>query len=222
MQLSHFPMSIPILFICVSLLWAFPNYVGARDGKKKEKPIAVDDVADFPARETFPAGVVFGPKAAFKIRAPKGWVVDNQAGASQGLPCVLYPEGSTWAEADAVMYAKIASTDTTDRDAFVKAAIAHMRKESENFTHERIAEGKTGDGHAYVINDYRHGAREGASNSQVERVAYVQLPGAVAYVVFTVPSEALHKKHASVVNTTVKSLSYTPEFINFGGKKKGK
>ena len=43
---------------------------------------------------------------------------------------MLYPKGSTWADADAVMYAKIASTNTTDRDAFVKAAIEHVAKET--------------------------------------------------------------------------------------------
>jgi hypothetical protein len=77
---------------------------------------------------TFPTGVVHGPKAAFKINAPKGWVVDNESGVQQGLPCVLYPTNSTWADADAVMYAKIASTDTTDRDAFVKIAIGEDGK----------------------------------------------------------------------------------------------
>jgi putative intracellular protease/amidase len=63
------------------------------------------------AQETFPGGIVYGPKAAFKIDAPAGWVLDNRAGAEQGLPCVLYPKGSTWADAYTIMYAKIAGTD---------------------------------------------------------------------------------------------------------------
>ena len=49
------------------------------------------------AQETFPGGIVYGPKAAFHIAAPEGWVLDNQAGAEQGLPCVLYPKVPTWA-----------------------------------------------------------------------------------------------------------------------------
>jgi hypothetical protein len=186
----------------------------------REKPIQLEDVVEIPGRETFPTGIVYGPKAAFKISAPPGWVVDNQAGASQGLPCVLYPKGSTWADADAVMYAKIASTDTVDRDAFIKKALAHMSEGNKAFKHTRVAEGKTGDGHAYVINDYRHGGRAGAENSQFERVAYVQLPNAVAFIVFTVPSERLHKKHAAAVEATVKTFSYQPKYINFGASKK--
>jgi len=47
------------------------------------------------AQDTFPGGIVYGPKAAFKIAAPEGWVLDNEAGVEQGLPCVLYPKGSS-------------------------------------------------------------------------------------------------------------------------------
>jgi hypothetical protein len=135
------------------------------------------------------------------------------------MPCVLYPQDSTWAESEVVMYAKIASTNTTDRDAFVKVAIAHMSKGNENFKHERVAEGKTADGHAYIINDYRHGVRKDAERSQFERVAYVQMPGAVAFIVFTVATEDLHKKHANSVQEVMKSFTYTPAYISSGKKK---
>jgi hypothetical protein len=202
------------------IAWMLAATLSASCAVGQEKPTPPKDQVDPSGHETFPAGIVHGPKGAFSIRAPKGWVLDNQAGVKQGLPCVLYLEGSTWADADAVMYAKIASTDTTDRDAFVKAAIAHMSKDDKAFKSERVASGKTGDGHAYVINDYRHGAEPGTANSQFERVAYVQLPDAVAYIVFTVPTEALHKKYAPAVEETVKSFAYQPKYINFGAQKK--
>ncbi|PYK13996.1 MAG: hypothetical protein DME65_00190, partial [Verrucomicrobia bacterium] len=63
------------------------------------------------AQETFRGGVVYGPKAAFKIDAPDGWVLDNNSGVKQGLPSVLYPNSSSWADAKTIMYAKIASTE---------------------------------------------------------------------------------------------------------------
>ena len=44
-------------------------------------------------------GIVYGPKGAFSISAPKGWTLDPTAGKEQGLPCVLYPEGATWENA---------------------------------------------------------------------------------------------------------------------------
>jgi hypothetical protein len=35
-------------------------------------------------QENYRGGIVYGPKAAFNIGAPKGWVLDNESGASQG------------------------------------------------------------------------------------------------------------------------------------------
>lgn len=80
------------------------------------------------AQDTFPGGIVYGPKAAFNIKAPPGWVLDNRAGAEQGLPCVLYPKGSTWSDANTIMYAKIAGTDYEDVGKFVAMAIKEMEK----------------------------------------------------------------------------------------------
>ncbi len=61
-------------------------------------------------QENYRGGIVYGPKAAFNIGAPEGWVLDNESGKEHGLPCVLYPKGDSWADARTVMYAKIAST----------------------------------------------------------------------------------------------------------------
>ena len=36
------------------------------------------------AQENYRGGIVHGPKAAFNISAPEGWVLDNESGVSQG------------------------------------------------------------------------------------------------------------------------------------------
>jgi len=105
------------------------------------------------AQENYRGGIVYGPKAAFNISAPEGWVLDNQAGAEQGLPCVLYPKGSSWQEAKTIIYAKIASTQFEDVDAFVAKAIKEMQK-VHGTPKQKIESGKTGDGHAFFINEY--------------------------------------------------------------------
>src|SRR3954464_1768905 len=84
-------------------------------------------------------GIVYGPKGAFNISAPKGWKLDPTAGSKQGLPCVLYPEGETWDTADPVMYAKIASTTYEDYEAFAKDAVDDMKKKRPGFTMKRVA-----------------------------------------------------------------------------------
>ncbi len=155
------------------------------------------------AKETFPGGVVYGPKAAFKINAPKRWVLDNSAGAEQGLPCVLYPKGSTWADAKTIMYAKIASTQYEDAEAFVATAIKEMEK-IHGLPKQKIESGKTGDGHAYFVNEYS----PTDSYSQYERIAYVQLPKAVAYIVLSARDEASYRKHAGALHEVLKSFAY--------------
>jgi hypothetical protein len=105
------------------------------------------------AQEGFRGGIVYGPKAAFDIRAPEGWVLDNESGKNQDLPCVLYPKGESWADAKTIMYAKIASTEFEDVNEFVATAIKGMEK-VHGKPKEKIASGKTADGRDYFINEY--------------------------------------------------------------------
>jgi hypothetical protein len=154
-------------------------------------------------QETFPGGIVYGPKAAFKIDAPPGWVLDNSAGTEQGLPCVLYPKGSTWSDAKAIMYAKIAGTDYEDVGKFVAMAIQQMEK-VHGKPKEKVDSGKTGDGQSYFINEYP----ATKSYPQWERVAYIQLPKAVAYIVFSARDEASYRKNFPALNEALKSFAY--------------
>ena len=155
------------------------------------------------AKDTFRGGIVYGSKAAFKIDAPKGWVLDNSAGAGQGLPCVLYPKGSTWADAKTIMYAKIASTQYEDAEAFVATAIKEMEK-THGLPKQKIESGQTGDGHSYFVNEYA----PTEMYSQSERIAYVQLPNAVAYIVLSARDEASYRKNAGALKEVLKSFVY--------------
>src|ERR1700747_3774668 len=105
------------------------------------------------AKQKAPGGIVYGPKAAFNISAPGGWVLDNESGVNQGQPCVLYPKGESWADARTVMYAKVASTEFEDVNKFVAWAIKGMQK-VHGLPKEKIATGKTKDGRDYFINEY--------------------------------------------------------------------
>ena len=148
-------------------------------------------------------GIVYGPKGAFNLSAPKGWKLDPTAGAEQRLPCVLYPEGATLETADPLMYAKIASTDYEDADLFVKDALADMKKNRPGFKMKRIASGKTAGGEPYFINEYS----PTKAYARFERVAYIQLPKAVAYIVFSADEKAAFEKHRDALEEAAKSVS---------------
>jgi hypothetical protein len=155
------------------------------------------------AQDTYPGGIVYGPKAAFNIAAPDGWVLDNTAGAQQGLPCVLYPKGSTWADATTVMYAKIANAQVEKVDEFVAMAIKEMQK-THGTPKEKVASGKTRDGHAYFINEYP----ATKTYSQWERVAYIQLPKAVAYIVLSAKDESSYHKYSGALKEALNTFVY--------------
>ena len=155
------------------------------------------------AQEKNQGGIVRGPKAGFNISPPEGWVVDNEAGKEQGMQCVLYPKGSSWSDAKTVMYANMAGAEFEGVNAFVEMAIKEM-KAKHGTPKEKIASGKTKDGHDYFINEYP----ATKTYSQWERVGYVQLPHAVAYIVLSSRDEASYRKDSPALQEVLKTLLY--------------
>lgn len=153
--------------------------------------------------ETPAAGTVYGPKAGFNISAPEGWVADNESGKAQDLPCVLYPKGSSWSDAKTVMYANMAGSEFEGVNAFVTTAINEM-KAKHGIPKEKIASGKTKDGHDYFINEYP----ATKTYSQWERVGYIQLPQGVAYIVLTSRDRASYQKDSGALEKVLKTLVY--------------
>jgi len=154
-------------------------------------------------QETPRGGIVTGPKAAFNITAPEGWVLDTESGKHQDLPCVLYPKSSSWADAKTVMYAKVASPQWEGVNAFVEWAIEGM-KEKHGTPKQKIASGKTKDGHDYFINEYP----ATKTYSQWERVGYIQLPQAVAYIVLSSRDKTSYQKDSGALEKVLKTLVY--------------
>src|SRR5439155_18631704 len=154
-------------------------------------------------QETPRGGIVTGPKAAFNITAPEGWVLDTESGKHQDLSCVLYPKSSSWADAKTVMYAKVASPQWEGVNAFVEWAIEGM-KEKHGTPKQKIASGKTKDGHDYFINEYP----ATKTYSQWERVGYIQLPQGVGYIVVSSRDQASYQKDSGALEKVLKTLVY--------------
>jgi hypothetical protein len=157
-----------------------------------------------------PFAIVYGPKRAFNIAAPTGWVIDNTAGESNGLPCVLFRKGQTWQKAEPLMYAKIASTSYEDAEAFARTAIDEIKKERGDYEVKRVATGKTKGGQSYFINQYSPSEKY----PRIERVAYVQMPKAVAYIVFSCENEQALRKHQRALTELVESLTAMDAKVN--------
>ena len=159
--------------------------------------------AGVPGQEKYPSGIVHGPKAGFNITAPEGWVLDTESGKGQDMPCVLYPKGSSWSDAKTVMYAKMASPQYEGVNGFVEMAIKEM-KAKHGTPKEKIASGKTKDGHDYFINEYP----ATKTYLQWERVGYIQFPRGVAFIVLTSRDKASYQKDSDKLEKVLKSLVY--------------
>lgn len=51
-------------------------------------------------------GIVYGADHAFSLKAPKGWMLDNESGVSQGVHAVFFPKGGSWKDSVVVAYAR--------------------------------------------------------------------------------------------------------------------
>ena len=156
----------------------------------------------------FPAGIIYGTKAAYKIDAPKNWILDNKSGISQGLPCVLYVNGFTWENSPVIMYAKIAGTNFDNMDSFIAFAIKEFKREDSNFYYKELKKGNI-DSTNYVIMDYR-----GGPYNSHERVVYIQMKKAVGYIVFSAQNRDDFIKYSDAIFEVVNSYKYKPEFID--------
>jgi tetratricopeptide (TPR) repeat protein len=144
---------------------------------------------------------VHGPKTGFTITAPEGWVAESRLKPEP--PCVLYPKSSSWKDAKTAIYANVAGPQWEGVNAFVATAIKEM-KAKHGIPKEKIASGKTRDGHDYFINEYP----PTKNYSQWERVGYVQLPQGVAYIVLTSRDQASYKKDSGALEKVLQSLVY--------------
>jgi hypothetical protein len=121
-------------------------------------------------RDAANAGIVYGKDHAFVIKAPDGWVLDNQSGVRQGLQAVFYPEGGSWKGSKAVMYVNGAGKSADDTlEKFIERDVAGYREHSPGL---RVSDGEAPPlaGKERVIVKGFSGDRGGA----FEAVAYVE------------------------------------------------
>jgi tetratricopeptide (TPR) repeat protein len=88
-------------------------------------------------------------------------------------------------------------------DAFVETAITEM-KAKHGIPKQKIASGKTQDGHDYFVNEYP----ATKTYSQWARVGYIQLPQGVAFIVLSSRDHASYQKDSGALEKVLKTLVY--------------
>lgn len=158
-------------------------------------------------------GIVYGKNHVFSITAPKGWILDNQAGVSEGLHAVFYPVGGSWQKSIAVMYASTGSlTDgefKTLDDLITKDTLTFRQASKTMFIGLKDsiiidAENKVA---ARVI------AFEKDDYGNYERVAYIQHPKFVAMMILTSRTKEDYEKNLDAFAALVRSYIFLADDI---------
>ncbi len=73
--------------------------------------LAVSIPAASQKRDSTDGSIFVGRHFSFVLKEPNGWIMDSATAEAQGLQAVLYPHGSSWKNAVAVMYARVIYKD---------------------------------------------------------------------------------------------------------------
>jgi hypothetical protein len=148
-------------------------------------------------------GIVYGQGFGFNLKAPKGWVLDNQSGVSQGMHAVFYPKGGTWDDSPVVAYAQSRpKTDTIkSADDAAQATIKKFHEDGSLKYQGKLAKtfkSNTGqDGVIYYFSGDKWGNNEA--------VAYYVEPKRINFIVMNAREKAIFDQSLPAFEELAKS-----------------
>ncbi len=155
------------------------------------------------------SGILYGSNFAYTISAPKGWIMDELAGKSQGLSVVFYRNGETWKTGKSAVYVNV---NGRVNGYTAKQAIADdLRGSRKEYPKSKITRGET-----LKTNDGREAPTfifENITEKTVhsERVAYVETPTVILLITLTSKSTNDYKNALADHTKLVKSISYVSQ-----------
>jgi hypothetical protein len=147
--------------------------------------------------------VVRGKEFAFEIKAPRGWVLDNEAAREQGLNLVFYPSGTNWGTSKAVIYVRVRSNDANVRniDGQVEDTLRNLRATgSPNVSVKYVKTLTTQDASKAKIYYY-----SGDKFRNFEATAYIQAKGSIHFITLSARDQESFQRAVSAFNAVVTS-----------------
>lgn len=143
--------------------------------------------------------------SGFFIDVPKGWVIDQEAGKRGGTCCVYYPQGSTFNDADTIMYPNIATKREGQRtlDEFMKSDLSRFLEHEPAMKYENAQDILLQNKRIAKIRLF-HGVNRGSS----EAVAYIDEEKIVALFVMSSRSERAFNESMPLFRSAVKTYTY--------------
>jgi len=146
---------------------------------------------------------VQGNGYAFEIKAPRSWVLDNDAAKAQGLNLVLYPTGNNWQESSAVIYVRVRSIGSTIQNIpdQVNDTLRNLRESgSPNVKAKYVRTLTTQDASKAEIYYYT-----GDQFGNFEATAYIQAKGSIHFFTLSARDEEAFKQAISAFDSVVAS-----------------
>ena len=111
------------------------------------------------------------------ITAPKGWVLDNEIWANDGIFVVFYKSGGSIDASPIVAYTMVQAKSSDDIEAHIKADMVHTLKGCKTAKIARHAPLKTNDGRTGIVYTVT-----GVPNQNPEWMAYIDAPTVIILV----------------------------------------
>jgi hypothetical protein len=147
--------------------------------------------------------VVRGKEFAFEIKAPRGWVLDNEAAKEQGLNLVFYPTGTNWETSKAVIYVRVRSNDAKVRSIYeqIEDTLRNFRAAgSPNVAVKYVKTLTTQDASKAKIYHY-----SGDKFGNFEAAAYIQAKGSIHFITLSARDQESFKRALSAFDSVVTS-----------------
>jgi len=147
--------------------------------------------------------VVRGKEYAFEIKAPRGWVLDNEAAKEQGLNLVFYPTGADWQSSKAVIYVRVRSIDANIRniDGQIEDTIRNLRANgSPNASAKYVNTLTTQDASKAKVYYY-----SGDKFGNLEATAYIQAKGSIHFLTLSTRDRESFQRALSAFHSVVTS-----------------
>jgi len=163
-------------------------------------------------------GIIYGNNHAFCLTAPNGWVLDNQAGVSQGLHAVFYKIGESWDKAETVMYANTALLEDSLHktiDQLIKYDLDNFKN---NYSNIKVTDGKDIVIKENVIAKVKY--LSGQSYGNYEAIAYIDAGKTGVMIILSSRTKSGFESSLEAFKDIVKSYIFIADKVIINNKKK--
>lgn len=156
-------------------------------------------------------GIIHGPNHAYSIQAPKGWVLDNEIWAKEGIFAVFYKAGGSLDASPIVAYTMVQEKSPDGIEKHIKADMGYTLKGSKTAKVERRQALRTQDGRKALVFTV-----SGVPKQNPEWMAYIDAPTVVILVSVSVRDLKDFEQGKVLLEGLVSSISWFTDKVTYG------